>query len=309
MRHLALAAALLPVLAAPAAAAERPLSEVRASSVIAHGPYASWTQGQSSKRVLWHDGRVSKFPWTVTTDITFGSDSARRVVALGTACDSATKVCSVRQRALGSGGWREVYRIPKGRDRPVAALHRGTLALATGPSMGPHGIYVRARGSSKLRRVAAKVPRPRAITTNGRQVAFHASRTGENDLDEIRVIDIESGDDRVFAQNDSFDNDCRCTNGSSRISTPIIAGSYLYWLESHFPAHMSGDQSAPRTQIGRARMDIEDDPRIEYYDTADFATSYAIRGDRIVYSADSGGVFEVKKPDWRATGWEIPART
>lgn len=298
MRRLALLLVVLLISASPAGADERTLSESPGDALAAHGSYASWIdEGQTL--VLWHDGRVDPFGTARVLDL--GSDARRRSVAVRTSCggESGTD-CTVRSELLGARGRRLLYRQRPGDDVPSADMHRGTLVLAAGGRGRGRGIYVRAPGATRLRAIARDVGTAWDVDAGPNRVAW-LELGGQ---DEIHVRDLETGRDRVFAVNDTFDEDCRCTIGGwSTVGNPVLAGRYAYWVETSFPA----DGSSPTSRIGRARADIGGRPAIAYFEPGRLVPSFAIRGGRIVTSY--GRVVEIGDPSWRASGTRIPART
>lgn len=311
MRRLALLTALFALTAAPAAASERSLSTSYADGVLAQGAFATWTVDQGKRRVLWHDGRIRPFPWSTRRagELELGTDGRRRAVVTYTVCPDERAVgCVVRERPLAPAGGRNLYKQRKGEVVPFADVHRGALAVLAGAEREP-ALYLRPRGSSRLRRIARMSGGYAGRLDLGPDHA--ALIFGDAEAQELRVIDLDGSRDRVFAINDTWDEDCRCSP-SSRFDSPVIVGDHVYWLETWFPTHMTGDPDDARTRVGRAGLDTRYDPDVEYYETEHFATSFAIRGPRIVYASGlrgGPGVYEVKSPDWRPSGTVIPART
>jgi hypothetical protein len=308
VRRLALLTALLALTAAPAAASERRLSGALADGVLAQGPFASWTQDNGKRRLLWHDGRTGPFPWNPSRAglLKLGTDARRRNVVTYTVClRGSGRGCVVRERPLSAAGPHDLYRQRSGETVPFGDVHRGTLAILAGPDRSHPALYVRPRGSTRLRRVAKMTGGFAGSVDLGPDHA--AAVVYGNEEDELHVIDLDGGRDRVFVVNDTFDNDCRCSPSSSFVD-PVIVGDHLYWLEITYPTHMTGDPSQARTRIGRAGLNTRWDPDVEYYEPESFATSFAMRGSRIVYAGNTG-VYEVKSPDWRPSGSVIPART
>ena len=312
MRHLAPALAALLILAAPAAAEERRISKDYGERLTAQGPYVSWSDINQTKRVLWRSGRVSPFPFPWDTEL--GSDASGRAVGVYTACGADGGNCAVRSRVVGGSGSRVLYRRRGGDPMPAGAMpagdmHRGMLALVAGGRT--RGLYVRRPGSSRTRRVDRSKGNAWRVSAGPGSAGW---LTHFGDRDELRVVRLAGGRARVFAINDTYDEDCRCMP-ESRIVGPALSGRYVYWLETFSPQHMTGDPTTARTRIGRARIDLSR-PKVAYYDTAGVAGSFAIRGSRIVYNRLGGfgppgepGVYEVIDPDWRPSGTRIPART
>ena len=296
-----LALALLLIGAAPAAASERAIAPGPAFNVTAHSGYMAWDGGSDSSRELWHDGtvtplRVGEAYWGVA----LGSDAARRPAATFTNCDPGPANCVVRQRLLRSGQERVLYRDGGGGMAPAAAMHRGTLAIAAGGGGRPVWLSVRRPGDRRLRRIATIQAPGLFLSVGAGHVAY---RTTGDGTELLRVEDLASGRNRAFAVDDTYDSDCRCGVPIATARNPLLAGRYLHWLEERFTT--AGYRT---TRIARAPVDAAA-PRIEYYATEQPAQSYALRGSRIVYTAEPGGVVEVRDPAWQRSGERIPART
>jgi hypothetical protein len=214
----------------------------------------------------------------------------------------------VRERPLSAAGPHNLYKQHKGESVPFADMHRGGLALLSGAGRQPV-LYFRPRGSTRLGRVARLTDGYAGDLDLGPDHA--AFVLYGNEEDELHVVDLDGGRDRVFVVNDTFDNECRCSPSSSFVD-PVIVGDHVYWLEVTYPTHMTGPPSQARTRVGRAGLNTRSDPEVEYYEPENFATSFGMRGSRIVYAGGTPGgpgVFEVKDPDWRPSGLVIPART
>jgi hypothetical protein len=313
VRHrLVLLTAFLALNAAPAAASERQLLPSSGGELLAQGPFATWTVDQGKRRVLWHDGRTRPFPWNPRPAglLKLGTDARRRPVAAYTVClRGSGRGCVVRERPLSAAGPRTLYRQRKGETVPFGDVHRGTLAILAGSARGGHALYLRPRGSMRLRRLAKTAGGFAGSPELGSDHVAFVLHTGE--YDELHVVDLDGARDRIFAINDTFDEDCRCSP-SSRFRDVVIVGDHVYWLEITYPTHMSGDPAQANTRIGRAGLNTRWDPEVEYYEPETFATSFAMRGSRIVYASGppgGPGVYEVKSPDWRPSGSVIPART
>lgn len=315
MRHLVppLAVLLCAAVAAPAPASERTLSEQRGEHVLAHGEFVSWvSQEPGQQRYLWRGGSVFRDVRLQFTT-TLGSDRSRRPVAMSTRCsDDSGNGCVVREQRLPRGPSRVLYRGRDGEEAPVGASYRGTFGLLAGGENGgrPRGLYVRRAGATRLKRLVRDVGHVWNLAVGARWAAYRTLGGAE---EQIRVVDTGGGRSRVFAVNDTFDDDCRCTTTSSRLDGPAIAGRYVYWLETTYPQHMAGDPAITRMRIGRARLDTRRDPGIEYFEPERRATSFALRGSRIVYTAgyytDPPGIYEETDPEWTPSGRRIPART
>jgi hypothetical protein len=313
VRHLALSLLVLAATAAPAAASERTLSEQRGQQVLAHGEFVSWAGFETTQeRSLWRGGDVFadvRLPFNTT----LGSDRSRRSVALATRCsDGYSEGCVVTETRLPRGPSRVLYRGRDGEDTPIGASYRGTFALLAGGRSGqrPRGLYVRRAGSTRLRRIAKNIGMAWNVSLGARWVAY---RTVGGEEEQVRVVDLEGGGSRALALNDTLDDDCRCTPTAARVDGPVVAGRYAYWLETTYPQHMVGDPSITRMRIGRARLDAERRPEIEYFSPERRVTSFALRGSRIVYTSgyhtDPPGIHEVTDPAWTPSGQRIPART
>jgi hypothetical protein len=159
----------------------------------------------------------------------------------------------------------------------------------------PFAVHVRMRGERGLRRIT-KETSANDVSIGAGHVAF-MQRGGGGWM--VKTVELDSDREGVVVIDDSFDTDCRCTGGVSRAGEPLIAGAYVFWLETHVD---EADQVT--TRIGRARLG-DPNAKVRYHDLAAPATSFAIRGSRIVYSPGSG-VYEVTDPAWRTSG-RIPA--
>jgi hypothetical protein len=310
VRHAALALILAAALAAPAAAGERTLSE-RGRQVLAHGDYVAWEAYSGQRRALWRDGSVFggvRLPLYTT----LGSDAARRAVAVSTVCSNGySDDCVMSERRLPRGPSRVLYRGSKREETPIGAMHRGTLALLLGPRPGHRrrSLYVKPRGSSRLRRLVKNVGVSWRLAASGRWAAYE---TVGGEEEQVRVVDLETGRSRLIAASSTLDEDCRCTTRVGGIGGVALSGRYVYWIESDSPQHMVGDPATARTRIGRARLDTEERPQIDYFVPERLAASLAARGSRVVYEAGSytepPAIREVTDPDWMPSGTRIPAR-
>lgn len=306
----ALALLLTGLAAAPAAASERTLSE-RGTQVLAHGDYVAWEAYSGQRRALWRDGSVFagvRLPLYTT----LGSDSARRAVAVSTVCSNGySDDCVMSERRLPRGPSRVLYRGAKREETPIGAMHRGTLALLLGPRPGHkrRSLYVRSRGSSRLRRLVKDVGVSWQLAAGSRWAAY---RTVGGEEEQVRVVDLETGRSRLIAASGTLDEDCRCTTRVGAIGGMALSGRYVYWIEADLPQHMAGDPATARTRIGRARLDTEAAPEIDYFVPERLAASLAVRGSRIVYESGSytepSGIREVADPEWVPSGTRIPAR-
>lgn len=305
MRRLALLA-LIPaalVAASPAAGAERTISTDQTyAPLAAYGKTIVWSKFGGGNMV-WHAGAISVFPQARATEIELGSGADGRTATIFTRCEdtvhsSEPKDCVVRQGKVSSPrGTRVLFRREGQRFRlPEGDLYRGNVAIADGADAGPTRIYVRPRGAHGLRRVAKRY-NANDVSIGANHVAFEQSISGGRAL---TTIDWETMREEQVAVDDNYDNDCKCTSQVSSASHPVIAGPFVYWLETEVTANSFF------TQIGRARLGEPNAP-VDFYVTAARAITFAIRGSRIVYAVGDGGIVEVTDPDWRPAGFKIPS--
>jgi hypothetical protein len=301
MRRLALLPLFLALLvpAAPAAAAERLIAPGYIESVEAFGPYVTWDDN-SSGQLLRHAGRTSPFPWPLPYGgVSLGSDAARRVVGVYTTCGGQFDTeCVLRERPLSGARERVVYRQRKGESPPSGDVYRGTLAVAVQRPGKPSVIHLRRSGSSRLRPLVTKAGFPSGVDVGPGALVFTAQGNAEN---HVRVVNLATGADRVFAVDSTDDDDCKCRPSLTQLGRAVVSGRYAYWQVNLF------EGGYQETRIARARTDTASNPFVEYYTTDGPASSFAIRGARIVY-ATSTGLVEATEPAWRR-GTRIPAET
>jgi hypothetical protein len=215
------------------------------------------------------------------------------------------------ERRLPRGPSRVLYRGSKREETPIGAMHRGTLALLLGPRPGhkQRSLYVRPRGSSRLKRLVKNVGVSWRLAASSRWAAYE---TVGGEEEQIRAVDLETGRSRLIAASSTFDEDCRCTTRVGGIGGVALSGRYVYWIEADSPQHMTGDPATARARIGRARLDTEARPEIDYFVPERLPVSLAVRGSRLVYESgayfEPPGIREVTGPEWVPSGTRIPVR-
>jgi hypothetical protein len=248
-----------------------------AENVSAWGAALVWSRHDAAgayRLVAQMDGVASEVPVPPSRhpfDADVGPDRRGRAVAVYTRCSSAGgHRCDLYQTVLGTGRERRLARLSS-RDDEFAPSRWGARYVFARSAL-------LAQGRGAARRISGAVPNETDVV--GPTVAFSTS-FGRQDVDvEVSRIYVKrlgrQGRSCRVAQGDLGDV------GGTRLSSPVLAGGYVYWLD---------DTSDPivTVRVGRARLhrrECPDDRRFATLPTG--ASSIAVEGGAVFYTDPIG---------------------
>jgi hypothetical protein len=292
------AAAVLLCLAAPAAA-QSPISGLRA-----HGPWVSFER--DGQRVLDRGGSLSAFP-TVGERLDLAADVRGRGVGVYAACDKRTdpakRSCAIRERRLATGRTRTL--LPKRRGITAVGQDRGLLALAIwageGDFPGDEGnlskIVIRRPGESKLRTVRHRQRATRLEVGGGFVMFFDET---DSTKQRVGVIDVRGAKPKLVFTTASREP-CKCTS-VSQIYDATLDGRHVYWTEevAYSPDGLGTGNANFETYRRIRRVDFRAAERVVEEHRTDQGQARTIAvADGVLYHDADAAYAEGRRPDWR----------